>query len=325
MKYLNGTSKPIGINDNQQGMDRTNAILNNARKSGYAFDYRITVLGDKATGKTSLLNRYLSSTFTHRYRPTIGEHATHIVEHNGSICVCLFIDTCGGNDFPAMRRIEISKGNAFFVVYAINDRKTFETTKSILAEIRSLKGDMEDLKIILIGTKTDLEDEREVQYNEGRALVNQLNERDITSRFFEVGSKEDNNVAIVFESLLDMYIPKELVIEESNSSPRKYSTKKADNRKHKRREFELTRNVPSFSDSDLRSSDTSKSVAKHSLCNSPKPTSRFKKSIPKENSKHFIQKTIVSIQRILSIGHSNTGIFRSNTYDSSMTCKHVTP
>ena len=50
------------------------------------------------------------------------------------MCVCLFIDTCGGNDFPAMRRLEISKGNSFVVVYAIDNRNSFDTCKKIVGK-----------------------------------------------------------------------------------------------------------------------------------------------------------------------------------------------
>lgn len=295
-------------------------MLNNVRKSGYAFEYRITIFGDKETGKTSILNRYMNSTFTHRYRPTVEDHVTHIIEHNGAVCVCLFIDTSGGNDFPAMRRLEISKGNDFFIVYAIDNKRSFEFAKSLLAEICEIKKDDKELKIILIGTKTDLEDDRKVSYSEGRALVNDLKEQNVQSQFFEVGAKDDNNVENAFKGLFDMYIPNEIITPGKNSLPRKsIRRKKNDRAKQKTQKFELTRNVPSFSDTDINLKPTSENASFMSgtdlRCNSVSP-----KSQPRSHAKHFIQRTFGNMQRILGSQNNNdkSGLTRSNTYDCSM-------
>lgn len=299
-----------------------NAILSNARKSRYVFEYRITILGDKMTGKSSLLNRYINNTFTHRYRPTIQEHVTHIVEHKGSICVCLFIDTCGGNDFPAMRRLEIAKGNAFFVVYAINDRKTFDTCKSILAEIKDAKSGVEDLKIILVGTKIDLEDSREVRYEEGTSLLCDLTERHINAQFFEVTATNESSVDFVFTTLLNMYIKDKPVIEGRNSSIRRSIGRRKKGEKKQKKQVPLQESCFSDSDIDISPSEamSRELMDRDFRCHSASPQlSKTNPTVKDANPKHFIQRTFGSMQRILKSGSTNPteGLVRSNTYDNS--------
>ena len=179
----------------------------NVRKSGYIFEYRFTLLGGTKSGKTSVLNRFISDTFTHRYRPTIEDHVTHTIDHKGNICVCLMVDTCGSDDFPAMKRLAITKGNAFLIIYAIDNRKSFIEAKRTAEEIISLKDTSEDVKIMVIANKSDLEDQRAVKKQEGLDLVSDLNTGNVSSMFFEVSACRGDGVKGIFTELLQMFIP----------------------------------------------------------------------------------------------------------------------
>ena len=229
----------------------------NARKSGYIFEYRFTLFGGAKAGKTSVLNRFISDTFTHRYRPTIEDHMTHTIDHNGNICVCLFVDTCGANDFPAMRRLAISKGNAFLLVYAIDDRKSFIEVKRTAEEIIGLKDPSEDVKIMLIGNKTDLEDQRQVDRQDGENLVEELNNGNVSSMFFEVSSFFNTGISDIFTSLLNMFIPEQTemrrVSEKSAFSRMSFRRRSKKKQLRKQRDLELvnTNENNYFSDTEL--------------------------------------------------------------------------
>ena len=188
-------------------MGRSSKQNKNVRKSGYIFEYRFTLLGGAKSGKSSILNRFISDTFTHRYRPTIEDHVTHTIDHKGNICVCLMVDTCGSDDFPAMKRLAITKGNAFLLIYAIDNRKSFIEAKRIAEEIISLKDTSEDVKIMLIANKSDLEDQREVEKQEGLDLVSELNTGNVSSMFFEVSACQGDGIKGIFTELLQMFIP----------------------------------------------------------------------------------------------------------------------
>ena len=51
-----------------------------------------------------------------------------------------FIDTSDICEFPAMKRVYIQSGDAFVVVYAIDDERSYEIAKALCEEIYNIKG-----------------------------------------------------------------------------------------------------------------------------------------------------------------------------------------
>ena len=176
-----------------------------ARKSNYIFEYRVTLLGGSRTGKTAFIKRLTEGQFSERYKPTIEDHFQHVVNHKGLMCVCLLIDTSGSSDFPAMKTWTISKGNAFIVAYSIADKKSFDHAKSLIVDIKKVKGSSEYIKIMLIGTHADNEEGRKVNRDEGLEYAQEISNDNVTCDFVEVSSKEDRNVSEAFHGLLNLF------------------------------------------------------------------------------------------------------------------------
>lgn len=326
----------------------------NVRKSGYIFEYRFTMLGGAKTGKTSVLNRFMSDTFTHRYRPTVEDHITHTIDHKGNICVCLFVDTCGSNDFPAMKRLAITKGNAFLLLYAIDDRRSFTEAKRTADEIIQLKDPTEDVKIMLIANKTDLEDRREVSKQEGLDLVDELNVGNVSSMFFEVSAYEGKGIKDIFTELLQMFIPEQTEIayipEKSAFSRMSFRrrSKKKELRKQKNLEMLNNNEGNYFSDTELDSSSNLQPPSRAQMVRSSSATSHVSDSdsgldsspngspvfnrrdgssngMRRESSaKGILRKTFGSMQRLFVKPHetnnnnnnSSSGLVRSATAES---------
>lgn len=317
-------------------------VKSNVRKSGYIFEYRLAFLGGKATGKTSVINRFISDTFTHRYRPTIEDHLTHIIDHNGNMCVCLIVDTSGCRDFPAMRRLAITKGNAFLVVYSINDRRSFDEVIETVNEVKRLKSETEDVKIIIIGNKNDLEHEREVERHEGEALVESINNNNVSSMFMECSAKNNQNVDIVFTNMLNMFIseqsvPESITPERSTFTRISLRKKSRKQRLQKQNTIETLsqQNTNFSSDTNLSRSDykrdishlnvgqllRSSSVASsmgYESSDSDGLSSQKSKSLPKNElkrqntAKDILKKTFGSMQKLF---RPEQEIKRSNTLD----------
>jgi len=82
------------------------------------------------------------------------------------------------------------------LLYNITDRKSFENLNSWLTEIK--ENTKKDTCIILVGTNSDLEDERKVTYQEGKDFATSNG-----MKFFEVSVKNNVNVKEAFETLVE--------------------------------------------------------------------------------------------------------------------------
>eukprot|EP01126_Amoeba_proteus_P067269 TRINITY_DN989_c0_g1_i7.p2 TRINITY_DN989_c0_g1~~TRINITY_DN989_c0_g1_i7.p2 ORF type:complete len:158 (-),score=27.98 TRINITY_DN989_c0_g1_i7:295-768(-) len=82
-------------------------------------------------------------------------------------------DTCGQESFRAITRTYYRNAQAILIVYDITRRGTFNYLSSWLEECRQ-NGD-ENAVLVLLGNKCDLEAERQVSVEEGRAFASRHN------------------------------------------------------------------------------------------------------------------------------------------------------
>ena len=193
-----------------------------ARKSSYIFEYRIAFMGEDGVGKSALINQIVDKKFLEKYNPTVSNHLTHVVEFEGHLCVCLLVDTAGVDDFPAMRKLAISKGNAFVVVYAVDNRKSFETAKKLIREIKLLKSSAEEIRVVLVGNKNDLS--RIVSYKEGLDYSKGIHEGNCVSTFIESSAKERESSVEILYKILNMFLPPIKRVEEYKDLKKKSSS-----------------------------------------------------------------------------------------------------
>ena len=193
-------------------------MSNSARKSAYVFEYRITFLGEDRVGKSTLISQIVNKTFIEKYTPTVSNHISHVVEFEGYLRVCLLTDTAGINDFPAMRKLAILKGNAFVLVYAVDNRKSFEMAKKLVREIKLLKSSDEETRIVLVGNKNDLA--RVVSFEEGLNYSKSLEEENFISAFVESCAKEKETSEKILNTIFNLYFsPKASLPKDFNKNP----------------------------------------------------------------------------------------------------------
>ena len=87
-------------------------------------------------------------------------------------------------------------GEGFLIVYSITMRDTFVATNRFYDHILQVKG-KDEVPLILVGSKCDLESEREVSRSEGQELSQKW-----SCPFFETSAKTQVNVQEVFTELV---------------------------------------------------------------------------------------------------------------------------
>ncbi|XP_063069439.1 rasd family member 4 [Engraulis encrasicolus] len=162
-------------------------------------EVRLVFLGAAGVGKTALIRRFLEDSFEPKHRRTVEELHSKEYELPGGLKVTVHIlDTSGSYPFPAMRKLSIQTGDAFALVYAVDDADSLETVKSLRQEILEVKQD-KCTPIVVVGNKSDCgQDARKVSGDEVLPTV----ELDWNSSFVEASAKENDNVLEVFRELL---------------------------------------------------------------------------------------------------------------------------
>ena len=135
--------------------------------------------------------------------PTIGsgQYIKAFQLYDGTILNCMIIDTAGQELFDAINVIYYKKADAVLLVYDISNKSSFNKIKSYYVE-KIRDNCSKDIPIVLLGNKTDLDDEnkRQVSYEEGIALA--LKE---DYEFHESSCKQNKNVAGAFEALIERW------------------------------------------------------------------------------------------------------------------------
>ena len=103
-------------------------------------------------------------------------------------------DTAGQEKFRNINSSYYKGANGILVVYDITNKESFEGLTEWLIEIE--KKSSKDVYKLLIGNKNDLEDKRQISYEEGKeyASINGM-------EFFETSAKTADKVQEAFELL----------------------------------------------------------------------------------------------------------------------------
>ena len=83
---------------------------------------------------------------------------------------CEIIDTCGSEKFDSINRSYYQRADCCLLVYDITNKKTFKAIKTHY--IQEIKDNCkENIKVILLGNKTDLKNKRKISHKKGAKLA----------------------------------------------------------------------------------------------------------------------------------------------------------
>jgi len=155
---------------------------------------KIIILGSSKVGKTSLLNQYFNKEFNNPVQ-TIGiDLRTKYFEFNKETVKINFIDTAGQERFDSISGNYLKNVNGVLLVYDISQQNTFKKIEFWNEQIK--KHNNAYYSVVLIGNKIDLEDCRQVKFEEGIDMGKQ-----IKCKFYETSAKNNINVTECFNKI----------------------------------------------------------------------------------------------------------------------------
>ncbi|GAB4847264.1 Ras- protein Rab11D [Ancistrocladus abbreviatus] len=194
------------------------------QKVDYVF--KAVLIGDSAVGKSQILSRFARNEFSLDSKATIGvEFQTRTLTiHHKSVKAQIW-DTAGQERYRAVTSAYYRGAVGALLVYDITKRQTFEHIPRWLEELRSHAD--KNIVIMLIGNKTDLEDQRAVSTEDATEFAQKEG-----LFFLETSALESTNVETAFMTVLteifNIVNKKTLVAgeEQSNGNPTSLTGKK---------------------------------------------------------------------------------------------------
>ena len=157
---------------------------------------KIIVIGNGQVGKSTLTVKFVKNIFTTEYKQTLGVDFLNIKKYIKKIDqeIDFYIwDTAGQDHFNAITRRYYRGADACLIVFAINDRESFNQVKSWHQKMTQECG---NIPAALVMSKIDLKNDIKVSNEEAENLSKELK-----LKLFKISSKEGIQVEECFEYL----------------------------------------------------------------------------------------------------------------------------
>ena len=155
---------------------------------------RVVLIGDSQVGKTSLVQRFVRSSFEKQQRSTIGAvFHTYERSYNGIDVVMQIWDTAGQEKYRSLGPIYYRNSVAGICVFDMTNKETLSGLEKWISEFR--KQTNEPI-LYIVGNKIDIQDKITVTEEEAKAFSKSQNAKLIYS-----SAKTGENVQEIFESI----------------------------------------------------------------------------------------------------------------------------
>ena len=173
---------------------------NNNNPNGYDMIFKIVLIGDTSVGKTNILTKYLSDEFDPESKATVGvEFGTKNFKIENNIVKVQIWDTAGQERYRSITNAYYKGAKGSLLIYDITNKKSFENLEKWISDIKT-NGD-DNISIILVGNKSDLENKRVISMEEGKKKAKLYK-----FAFMETSALNGNNIEKAFnELIMDVY------------------------------------------------------------------------------------------------------------------------
>ena len=165
------------------------------------FRFKITVIGDGAVGKTSLIQKFTNDTFIEDYIKTIGaQFSVYDKKIEGDKIKLLFWDIAGQDDFNFLRPSFFNSSVAAIIVYSLEENEFGEESfKHIPNWANDIKEFCGDVPVVIFGNKVDLIDEKKLDTSALEKIVKEKN----YLGYFITSAKTGHGVIEAFNAIID--------------------------------------------------------------------------------------------------------------------------
>ncbi len=191
---------------------------------------KILTLGDTLVGKSSIVLRFSDNRFDDNQLSTIGiDYKTKYIKVKDASVKVLLWDTAGQEKFRNIARQYYKGANGVLLIYDVCDRKSYERIGFWMDELKQ-NNEIEQLYIILVGNKIDLEEKRVVTREEAEKYA-----EDNNINYLEVSAKTGEGILDLFNEVTKGTMDKVFNDQDNNEDKEKIKTYLDTNNNRKRK------------------------------------------------------------------------------------------
>ena len=180
---MDANIKGIPVND-----DEFNIELLPEDYAQYDISFKVIVIGDSGVGKSCLTTQAVRNNFEEFYTATVGfEFLTFNMRINNNVLKLQIWDTCGQEVYKSLITNFYRNSSLALILYAINNSDSFKHAENWLTDLKTQANP--NVRVFLVGNKSDLEDERVIPREEGE----RFKEEKRLDRFIETSAKTGEN------------------------------------------------------------------------------------------------------------------------------------
>ena len=159
--------------------------------------FNVSILGESTVGKTTICSVFLGKEFTEITLQTVGiENVFVPAKFDGKEYKFKIFDTAGQERYRSIAKNTINLADGFLLVFAVDDKKTFETLGEWIKSIEE-NCDISKKALFLVGNKVDIE-KRNVSKEEALSFAKANN-----IKYFETSAKTGLGIKEVFKLLFE--------------------------------------------------------------------------------------------------------------------------
>ena len=166
-------------------------------EDNYEMMVKVVLVGDSGVGKTNIMSKYLKNEFREDSKATVGvEFGAKTFTVESHVIKAQIWDTAGQERYKAITSAYYKGAKGAFIVYDITRKNTFDSVDRWVSDLTATAD--KKISIILIGNKSDLEDQRQVNKEMGEEKANQLQ-----VAFLETSAMSGDNLEKGFQMMIN--------------------------------------------------------------------------------------------------------------------------
>ncbi|AFZ81264.1 Ras related Rab1a small GTP-binding protein [Theileria equi strain WA] len=174
--------------------------MSSASSKDYDYLFKLVLVGDSGVGKSCLLLRFADDSFTDSYITTIGvDFRFRTIKVNDKRVKLQIWDTAGQERFRTITSTYYRGADGIVLAYDLTDKSSFDHISDWLAEVDKYAA--EDTCKLLVGNKSDIQENRDVDPSDVKRLSELVN-----IPVMEVSAKTGENVEKAFFSITERLV-----------------------------------------------------------------------------------------------------------------------